>query len=797
VEVDYLGEFMLTKKLHWLILILILGLVTACATGGEQPARENAIPEDITAATVTPTAQPTATSPPPTEIPTITPTPTPTKIPDFYGKKENYPIVNIVSTIDGYAGTLEVMPVSDSGAIMIYQWFQDETNPELLVLSTTEGSQINVTIPQTPGEYFINVTVQDENRNSYTARRLITVTDDEVYVNTVDHHAEWINHITMYEINTFDWDRSSQDRFVGITRYLDNLVDLGINTIWFTPVFEGDCLGYCTKDYYKINSWLGSEDNFKRMVDMAHAKGIRIVLDLVFNHTWIEHPFMQDVLENKSASPYADWYQWTGVPGESAHRYYYDWVDGPNVNVDNPEVQEYFTQVAEYWVIKYDIDGYRCDVAWGVEQDSTTFWPNLARRLKNIKPEIFLLAEAPAAGGRWEFTASTEHDKSILFDDRFAAAYDWDLRPWEENKGIIGSLTGWRSIGQLNAILTDEYPARALPLRFIENHDLSRAASILDIPRAKLGHTIIFTIPGVPLIYGGAEHAQPERMEGIMITDPNGTEAYFTQLINARKDYIDSESAMAVLPNTNATKVNSYATISAHSIAISSLNFSAQPQEVIIDLTTFQEQLAAYPYLVDVFETGKSILADDFNALVATLEPYEASVIIFTDIEGGVAAQSGQPADSSSATDPVNLLLNGDFSDGFDGWLSYIHAGSGAAAEFNPVAGALQVEIASKGSENWHIQLLQSLIELAHGETYVVEFTASAEKSRSINVAFTRDGGDFATYANQSISLSTAPKTYEFSFTMTAATDNAPRFVIDLGDSGNDVTFDNFVLYQE
>jgi len=539
---------------------------------------------------------------------------------------------------------------------------------------------------------------------------------------------------------------------------------------------------------------VGSEGNFKRMVDLAHEKGLRIVLDLVFNHTWDQHPFFQDVLANKAESPYAHFYQWTGVPGESNHKYYYSWVDGPNINVDNPAVQEYLTQVAEYWVINYDIDGYRCDVAWGVEQDSATFWINLNRRLKNIKPEIFMLAEAPSSNSGWEFTGSTEHDKSILFDDRFAAAYDWELRPFEESKGLLGALSGWRSIAQLNAILTDEYPPRALPLRFIENHDLERAATILDIPRSKLGHTIIFTAPGIPLIYGGAEHAQPERMEGIMIADPNDTEAYFTQLINARKNYIDNESQMVVLPNTNATKVNSYATISKNSIAISTLNFSDQPQEVTVDLATAQEQIAAYPNLVDVFETGKSVVTEDFGSLIATLELYEASVIIFTDIEAGAAAQSEAPPQRS---EPVNLLLNGDFSAGFDGWLSYVHAGSGASAEFNPVDGTLQVEIASKGSDHWNIQILQPLIELVQGKTYVVTFTAAAEKPRSIQLAFQHDGGSFDTYAIESISLSTDSTTYEFSFTMMAKTDNAPRFVIELGNSDGDVTFDDIVLYQK
>ena len=305
------------KSLFVLVILAVMIGLVACqpSAPAEKPPMEagDEVEAVVAEPTDTPTAVPTKA---PTAAPTITPTPTPTKIPEFSGPKDSYPLVEIISTLAGNQATFEAVAMSETAPELTFSWFQDETNPEPLVLSATAGAQINVSIPQTPGEYFINVTALDGNNNSFTARRLITVTADEVYVNTIDQHAEWINHITLYEINAFDW-YHTPDRFVGVTRYLDNLVDLGINTIWFTPVFEGDGLGYWTKDYYKINWMLGAEENFKRMVDLAHDKGIRIVLDFVPNHTWTEHPFYQDVLANKAESPYADWYQWRGAPGES------------------------------------------------------------------------------------------------------------------------------------------------------------------------------------------------------------------------------------------------------------------------------------------------------------------------------------------------------------------------------------------------------------------------------------------------------------------------------------------------
>jgi hypothetical protein len=283
----------------------------------------------------------------------------------------------------------------------------------------------------------------------------------------------------------------------------------------------------------------------------------------------------------------------------------------------------------------------------------------------------------------------------------------------------------------------------------------------------------------------------------LLITDPNDTEAYFTQLINARKNYIDNDSTLEILTNNNNTKVNSYATLSESSIAISTLNFSNQPLEVTVELTNLQEQIAAYTVFVDVFGTGKSTVSDDFSTLTASLEPYEASVIIFTDEMVDSTSSEGRTTDSPGAIGAAqakNLLQNGDFSSGFSAWNSFVHSDGGGEAEFAPSDGALQVSISQRGTEIWHIQLVQSQIELINGETYVVAFTASAAEPQSINVALQHDGGDFATYGSKTFTISTEPTSYQFSFTMVAETDSVARFVIELGTSEGRVTFDDFVL---
>src|SRR5690606_5682755 len=159
----------------------------------------------------------------------------------------------------------------------------------------------------------------------------------------------------------------------GITSKIDYLADLGINTIWLTPVFDGTGMGYGTWNYYKIHPDLGTVDDLKDLVEKAHSKGVRVLLDLVISHSGIKHAFFTNTKALKSQSPFKDYYMWAGEPGTSSFQYYNDWTELPNFNVNNDEVKNYLYGVAEYWVRECDIDGYRCDVAWGIEDRNPAF----------------------------------------------------------------------------------------------------------------------------------------------------------------------------------------------------------------------------------------------------------------------------------------------------------------------------------------------------------------------------------------------------------------------------------------
>ncbi len=231
--------------------------------------------------------------------------------------------------------------------------------------------------------------------------------------------------------------------------------------------------------------------------------------------------------------------------------------------------------VAEYWVREFDIDGYRCDVAWGIEERNKSFWQEMRKRLKNLKPEIFLLAESPADN-------SFEGNTLDIFNKKFDAAYDWELRGF--GTGALNSiLTGTSNSSYLNTVITKSYPLNTYPLRFIENHDFLRATDEFGIKQSKLAYTVIFTINGIPLIYGGGEVGELSQLNKINWSDPNHFEPYFKKLVGIRKKYIKNDAHVIPLSNNSSGMVDSYITQSDSNNILTIANFLNNPVSISIN----------------------------------------------------------------------------------------------------------------------------------------------------------------------------------------------------------------------
>jgi glycosidase len=288
--------------------------------------------------------------------------------------------------------------------------------------------------------------------------------------------------------------------FDGIIQKLDYLLDLGINAIYLNPIFlSPSSHRYNTVDYYQIDPKLGDLNLFRRLLVTSHSKGIKIILDGVFNHTGRGFFAFNDILENGKYSPYKNWYYIHRFPvdayGSGDAVDYYGWWNYkslPKLNTFHPAVREYIFNVAEYW-IQFGIDGWRLDVPNEIDDDS--FWEEFRYRVRKINPQAYLVGEIWDADPRW--VNETHFDGVMNYPLKKAIA-----------SFLLQSISSDEMYTQLKAIFS-AYPKQNLFYLFnlLGSHDTERIFTVLneDVALVKLAFFMILSLPGAPSIYYGDE----------------------------------------------------------------------------------------------------------------------------------------------------------------------------------------------------------------------------------------------------------------------------------------------------
>ncbi|MGH7972927.1 MAG: alpha-amylase family glycosyl hydrolase, partial [Limisphaerales bacterium] len=291
----------------------------------------------------------------------------------------------------------------------------------------------------------------------------------------------WLRDGVIYEL--FPRNFSPQGNFNGITARLDELKELGVNIIWLMPInpigekMRKGSVGspYAVKDYYAINPDYGTEADLKRLVSEAHKRNMKVIIDIVPNHTaWdsvmMEHPeFYKHDAGGKIIPP---------VP---------EWTDVAGLNYENPKLREYMIAMLKHWVdpATFELDGFRCDVASMVP---TSFWEEARVELAKVKPDIMLLAEA---------------SKPDLMVKAFDADYAWPLLGALNNVLLNGAPASElkRSWDESRA----QFPRGTLHMRISDDHDEPRAVARFGVNGALASSVFMFSIDGVPLLYNGME----------------------------------------------------------------------------------------------------------------------------------------------------------------------------------------------------------------------------------------------------------------------------------------------------
>lgn len=305
---------------------------------------------------------------------------------------------------------------------------------------------------------------------------------------------------------------------LGVADHLDYLQDLGVTAIYFNPIFQSTANHrYHTFDYYRVDPILGGNDGFQTLLDEAHRRGLRVILDGVFNHASRGFFQFNHILENGAASPYVDWFIINGYPlqpynardGEHGYDAWWNLPALPKLNVQTPAVRELLWDVACHWV-EFGIDGWRLDVPG--EIDDEDFWREFRRRVKAINPDAYLVGEVWHDAQRWLRGDQFDAVMNYVFTRACLAFFvGEDLLQSEVVR------TGYHSIDPLGpAEFAEEidrllglYPRPVTEAQFnlLGSHDTPRFKTLArgDDSAYELATLFQMTFPGAPCIYYGDE----------------------------------------------------------------------------------------------------------------------------------------------------------------------------------------------------------------------------------------------------------------------------------------------------
>ncbi|MFF2885678.1 alpha-amylase family glycosyl hydrolase [Paenibacillus sp. NPDC057967] len=332
-----------------------------------------------------------------------------------------------------------------------------------------------------------------------------------------------------YEIfvrSFYDTDGDGIGDLNGVTAKLDYLKELGIGGIWLMPINESPSYhGYDVTDYYAINPEYGTLDDLKRLLDEAHKRDIKVIMDLVVNHTSSEHPWFKEALADAS-SPYRSWYSFAeagdklqtngAVDGNPWHSYgslrYLGifWNGMPDLNFDEPKVREEMIKIGQYW-LEQGLDGFRLDAAKHIYGDfkstvgspevqaaNKKWWQEFRTGMNEVNPDAYLIGEV------WDSLAII----APYFDQALDSAFHFDLAD-----KLIGGTRNERdpdlafSLERAYKVYEKSSGGTFVDAPFLSNHDQNRVMSELrgNTDHAKMAAALLLTLPGTPYLYYGEE----------------------------------------------------------------------------------------------------------------------------------------------------------------------------------------------------------------------------------------------------------------------------------------------------
>lgn len=320
----------------------------------------------------------------------------------------------------------------------------------------------------------------------------------------------------------------------GVIDKLDYIQSLGFNAIWLNPFFATTSHhGYNASDYYTVEPRLGTNAELKELIESAHARGIRLILDFVANHWSKDHFTFRDAQKNPN-SPYRDWYFWKHWPDD--YECYFKVRELPKINLQNPAARAYMLDAARHW-LREGFDGYRLDFAYGPPHD---FWVDFRRACREVKPDCWIFGEII-------------HTVPMLlsYTGILDGTLDFHLARALRETFALGQM----SLAEFEAFLAGHeacFPPGHIRPSFLDNHDEERFLHLAgdDKDKLRLAALALYTLPGPPIVYAGTEtglsQERPMHQDGRNIfeecrlpmnweTADSGLQEYFRRLGELRR----------------------------------------------------------------------------------------------------------------------------------------------------------------------------------------------------------------------------------------------------------------------
>jgi cyclomaltodextrinase len=414
-------------------------------------------------------------------------------------------------------------PVRPS-AITHYEWRARDDNPARLAGLPASSARIDLSEAAPDGEYYVTLKATDGNGRTDESTVMLRARNGTLRrVDPGHDHAAWIDRAVVYGVVPALFGPGG---LTDVTARLDQLAALGVTALWLSPITEsppGD-FGYAVTDYFQVRRNLGKDEELRSLVQAAHARGMRLILDFVPNHLSDQHAYFSDTLEHAHRSPYFEFFS-RGQDGKAEH--YFNWGNLKNLNYANPEVQRLVLEAFVHWIRDFDVDGFRVDAAWGPKLRAPDFWPRWRAELKRIKPDLLLIAEASARD-------------SYYVQNGFDAAYDWTgkLGEWAWQDAFDDAPnTARRLRSAIGASLSG-----GLVFRFLENNDTGpRFRSRYGLGRTRVAAAMLLTLPGIPSLYTGEEvgaaYEPYKDAHQISWNDVDGLQSWYKRLIELRQQH--------------------------------------------------------------------------------------------------------------------------------------------------------------------------------------------------------------------------------------------------------------------